>query len=782
MRELRRVLSQARLLGLVALLLVLSAWFYLQSQSPDGRLDSAWTEARAYRGLLAEARTQDDASARAWLEAQQANARTLLSLHILSGDEIGDQNYREMRLAELRRTVPELVAEAERGQFALSPAECEVLLRQTEQLLAQYEHLEGWPARLEMIRQNARRLTGVSLFAVEGFAKRNIERTVADFARLDDVVLRIGPDRALTSLVASPFTELAILAALLAVVLSFVAERRRGLWLLVYASPYGRLRLGLQRVAILAGSAFAIVGAVYGLLLLLARILYGPLELTRALQSHPAYAGVTHPLTAGQALAIYLVLRALSALALALLAWFILAAIERLQLALVALTFVLSSQWLIHTLTRDAEKLVLLRYLNVFALVDLHGTLTHYLNLNLFGAPLAAWKLSLGLRAATVVLAGTACVAIQARRHPLTRQNALLRVADRAQRRLSAALAGSRLAWIEARKVLWSQRGLLLLAVLVVLQLRAMAPPPRPIASYDAPLDAARTRFAGLVDEAKRAEIADERAALEASIAARPAGYEAGPMGDFEAQQLAVWQQLEHEIARIDALAAELGREPRLVAEAPYQALFAENEMNYGYATALRLLIFAVLILARVISYERESGVERLNRASPGGRGRLWSVKLGLTLLLLTVLWLLVYGSELWRASAHYGPLQTLDAPLGYLSLHPLRYAHWPIGAYLALLYDIRLLLLYAVGGGILLLSSVARRAETAIAGNVALWLLPATLAFAGIAQLRPLALVEPLAATAMLAQRPWLYLPLLLLGALGYVFSWRRLTRGSGI
>ncbi len=115
-------------------------------------------------------------------------------------------------------------------------------------LLAQTDYLTGYGGWLENIQKNKDNLLTFSIFNnPDSFSGRNIIKTADEFEKLQGVELTLGTDGAVDSFMSFRLTDYLLLLALLLIGLSFLDERKAGLWSVVHAAPNGRLKLAIRR-------------------------------------------------------------------------------------------------------------------------------------------------------------------------------------------------------------------------------------------------------------------------------------------------------------------------------------------------------------------------------------------------------------------------------------------------------------------------------------------------------------------------------------------------------
>lgn len=735
MREAKRVLLAPKVWGLLALLLAIELVLLVgQDVHTDGFYD-------AYREALPEFAAMPLAEAEAAAERELTELRSVGRLRLWQSelDEFTRESLREECAEAFGENFEERLAA---GEFDLSEAALEENYLRREvlnALLTQLAHLREYPEYLAQVQKNVTQMKALSIFNRENsFTLRNIEKTGRDFPR--EVELRLDNDFALTTLVTDRLGGYCLLVFTLIFPLLLTEERKRGLWSLIHGAPQGRGRLALRRAGLL------LLGAVLGTAVLLGGELifcaqrFGGLgSLTRNVQSVEAFSDFPWVMPVWKALLAYFVLKIVGMWLVGLAVWAILQAVNHLPLAIAAAGVALAAEYSLYCFLPDSFAIVFLRYVNLFALVDVPTVALHYLNLNLFGMPVQGFLLSVGL---TLPVAGALLalnILLAQRKKPVTRQNALLSLFDRIRVPCSRAVGRLHLFGLELYKVLWQQRGLAVLLGVALFAFAVLEEPYPDSQLYDTELAALSASMQG--------EITTETLAQIDELTEK---YSAWTPSEEVLKQLDILARLRETV--VESLEAEDGR--WLIDPRPFAALMGCNINRYQRQNATVLLLALVLLLSGVFAHEPQNRMTQLLRGSPDGRAALWRKKTAVTVILTFITWVIFEAGELcllaqsYDAVAYAAPLQSFDA---FADL-PYRVS---LGVGVAGYLVLRLVAMLAAAGVISLISCLSRQTNTAILLGCAVLVLPACLSYMGITALEPLSFVvlfSPMEAESYLA------------------------------
>ena len=446
-------------------------------------------------------------------------------------------------------------------------------------------------------------------------------------------------------------------------------------------------------------------------------------------------------MTVGQFWLLYLGVKAMGAFWLGLGLWAVLSAISNLSLALCVLGLLAGAEYAC-TAIASSSAFAFLRYCNLFSYIDYIDVFTRYLNLEVLGGLISGSRLVLVLLPPLCVIFLALNVAVACRKRPVGKEGRMLRFADGLRRKTDGWTSRHRLFGFEGKKLLIRRKGIVLLAVLVLVLLQAQAPP-RQYDPLDMYIQYYEEKYEGPITEEQIQAIQTEAEAAQ------------------EPDRVAALQQ-------IAGKAQEAAPGTWIVPSGPYDAIWSYNLDNYHRSTALKALLFLVLLLAPLFSQERQADMKPQLFAAPAGRGKLWRRKWTLALLLSTLVWAMVYGTELYLTTRSYSDFRCLAAPLQSLEAFAGWSAPLTIGQAMVLYYGLKLMTLYAAAAVCMLLSGWCRKNQSALLACTGVLVVPAALSAIGsnaaafVSLLLPLACVEvfsnpvPFVLTAAVGAAAW--------------------------
>lgn len=575
------------------------------------------------------------------------------------------------------------------------------------QLQSQYEYLLSYEGYLNKIEQDAIKLQQVSLFSnPTSFAYKNTIKTAGDFAKMRDVSLWAGHDLAVTEVFADSWVDYSVIIIIFLVCGIFNAERKEGLWSMICATPGGRQKLAVKRIGILFVSSWLAVLLLVGSRIVLCNwVFHGFGEWNRPIQSISVFQYVPTPMTQGQFWILYLAVKAFGAFWIGLVLWAVMSAISNLGLALGTMGLVVGAEYACTAIPLHSL-FAAFRYVNIFSYVDYHTVFTKYYNIRFFGTLISGGYLVIIILVPLCLVFCLLSIWLAEIKRPITPTNRLLRWGARFVKDIDPWRGRGSLLLHELKKLFISRRGILLVAIMAVTLSRA-APPDREYDPLDGYKDYYQEKYAGVITQGTVDRLYAE---LQNATDSK----------QFSALSALI----------IDAENAPTGS--WLLPTAPYDAIWSENYANYHRTTALTALLFLVLLLAPIASQERQAGMTVLLRTTSGGRKRLPLCKQVVLVITATLVWGMVYGTELKNAVQWHGAFHCLEAPAYSLSQFRELGVELSILWVMVIYYIAKLVVLIAVAECCFFLSSRCEKNRDAIILCCGMLLIPAGLAAIG--------------------------------------------------
>lgn len=524
--------------------------------------------------------------------------------------------------------------------LVINLAFCTMQCNDTQQITKTGEELQAYldyyPEYLINTLQNAEDLQLLNFFGDKNtFSARNLEKTVSDFASMQEVTLDAGENRGVVLLTNFELTDLLLVGYGIYLILLFTGEYRKGLNFLTFSTRNGRHGLGLQRMGILFGSLAFVAALLYGTNLVVVNAHYPGMASSRALQSVPEFMKCTLHLTIGQYLAILYVMRYL---AVCLIALFLFAcmSVTKSTVGGIAAGTVMAVEVLLYRLMLSTSVMNGFKFLNIYALLKNADAFYYYCNLNLFGHPVQMLTAQLATWGIASVLCIAAITFAQGMK-PLEGGAWIRQLADRIVKWIQQRkVCLPPILW-EGRKILVGQYGLLIMIVFFYLAISSAVS-----TQYRDFRDKAQALFyeqyGGEITEEKMAQIKKAEAKMikyynnaginiERYQEAQRQGYQ----GDEKAYAESLRVQAEYDL-KIPAIQAVRGNMEScyeymqehkatltLMEPFAYNMLF-KNDAKTTNRNRLYILLCLVVLFSGIMNYEKQSNMNMLLHTLPNGR------------------------------------------------------------------------------------------------------------------------------------------------------------------
>lgn len=674
------------------------------------------------------------------LEAEKERLTTILQINeLLKSDS---DMFLSDSLKQYREEYPDLVQQLENGELDLGEVHLDYVA--VNHLLKQAEYLDNYDDYLATIQANKDKMLSFSIFNdPDSFSGRNIIKTANEFEALEGVSLTLGADGAISAFMDFSITDYLLLAVLVLICISFLDERKKGLWGVVHSAPNGRLRLAFQRAGILLGVSVIGVVLLYGSNLLMGFSVYrGMDELGRAAQSVELLGKMPLCCTVGEFLFLYLLFKIGATFLVALLLWLIFTAINNVKYTMIAAAGVLAAEYSLYTFLPVQSGLNVFKYFNIFTYISASDLYTNYLNIDLFGYPIGIRAVSQYACLPLILILAAVCITIHCHKRPTAGKDLLGQFVYSVNRVTDWFLRRFHLFGMELHKILSIQKGVLILVLFLYLVTGLTFTVNIPISSAtDAAARQYTAQLAGEITEDTLQQIENIQAELDATLSAHEEARVRYESGEMEYPQYDVFARaaeaaktkndglaiVRTRIEDLQALGMKKGITPWLIEESPYKGTYGTDAKPNQDRTAMVAMLTITLLLAGSMSYETQSGMNFLLASTLRGRKKLLQRKIGVAAALTTVVWVVAFGLE-FHAFFGVCNTETLAAPVHNLSMLENFPVRCSIGMFLVGMYLFRWLALFACAMLTMLVSSCTKRLETAYIATCGVIVLPSVL------------------------------------------------------
>jgi hypothetical protein len=482
-----------------------------------------------------------------------------------------------------------------------------------------------------------------------------MEKTLNDFKAVSGVMITIGDDRAVTSLIDSPFTDILLFAFLIFICLSFISERSTGLWEIVYATQRGRMHLSAQRVVCILMFTFLSTTLLFLPKILFSFLMYnGYGQLSRSVQSIPAFSKFLVPINVKDFLILYFSLKLVSSFFVTLLIWMAFSFHTNANMAIFFTSIFLALEYSLYILP-ESNFLVAVKYINVFFYIQPVFLLEVYRNISFFGSLQNISYVSIGLILPMIALVVGIQVFWMSQKRPGNKSVLGEKFFNRITLFASRITPCIPSVFREFHKKLILEKWLFPFCVLIFLTYSYQAPQ-SVINDEDVYKQFYYQQFHNVDGVELTNALNAEKHMINENIdeLLRTFSSESGDrqfgslvlLEQFTNRQSAI-ESIEQEVLEINA--ANQRYEIKAVLSDPYlvEAILGTAGNNYRKIRALLIMLFLVLLSSTLIPFERQENVLPIIKATRGGALLLWKKKGFVHFVFFIIIYICIYGPEL---------------------------------------------------------------------------------------------------------------------------------------
>lgn len=474
------------------------------------------------------------------------------------------------------------------------------------------QYFKTYPARTEMIRENAQKLINSSTFAdPSSFAFRNIEKTVHDYERCGKISVSLHSDLFYRYLSDYRLSEVFVFLSILAAVCIISESDDHNISLLTASCSKGRRFFrSVQLVSLFAVSVISVL-LIRVLLLFFSSYIFGePADLNIYVQNYACFEHFTLPLKTGQYLLLSSVYEILSFFFVGCLFLVLLSLFQKQLSGASAITVLIFIEYLLSGKYGVNDKFYGLTSINIFSLVSFWSYIRQYHNFNVLSVPVSALKLT----ASFIIICTLFLMMIRVMKRPsMEGKRREIKIVHRIRQYREISRRTVPLSVSEFRKAMIYEKGVFvpLLLILLFSQIHPGA------AIRDLYLAELTEKFYGRVSESTINEIRKEKTELEEKIMSSMAP-------ELQDQyRLNAYVKLE---SRYSELLADDAKDPVFLVDETYmEYLFGERGRQYRLlGLYLSMISLALLLPCFTVS---ESGLYALTASSVSGRKKLFRSK-----------------------------------------------------------------------------------------------------------------------------------------------------------
>ena len=525
-------------------------------------------------------------------------------------------------------------------------------------VLKEVQACAEYDSYLDGIDEQARRMTGISLFAEpDSFSYKNIVKTPNDFAHLKGSTLTPAPSKGIDMATGFLPTDIAAFLMILTVVVTIVTREKELDQITLSRTTYnGRMTLGIAKLMTCFTASFAALILLYSVNLAAGYFTYGYGDLSRQIQSVYSFNGSDLKISLIQYFVLFFISKFCVYCLFAALIYLITAVSNSSVKVYALLAVILAAEAVMYYTIPSASYLCPLKYINLIAFANTQDIFAKYLNLNIMGLPVG-YKLVFVVSLVILLLTFSILSIVFYSRQKVTRNRS---------NRLSFTIFKGRntsLFLQECYKVFICGRVLFILLAFGAFVWFSYTPINEKFASSDEIYyKQYMLKLEGELTPEKEQFLADEQAKFDKAQEDMQRELASGSVFAAMKYQNILAPQTAFE--RVKAHAEYLKNSGgEFVYDTGYKLLTGDKSVgNKDTTLALTALAMLICTLTYVYCVEHQTGAAVLLYSTPRGRKAVFLRKLVIGMLVLTAVYALTYVPYFYNVLNAYGTRQ-LSAP-----------------------------------------------------------------------------------------------------------------------
>ncbi len=551
------------------------------------------------------------------------------------------------------------------------------------------QYAQDYNNKIAEIINKAQENLGISIFAKKGsFSYNNQMRVQEDFARIESLEVVPVNDCAIETFISYNYAVFFMLAAMYLVIEAMNFNEKKSLGMLIYAAPYGRIRLGMARAAVIICSALLISVVFIVCNLVVAFGMYGGTEvLTTPIQSMMRFEKYTSCITVVQGIMVYGIYTACGLAVLGLLLWLLLGVFKDVVLAVAGIVFFVAIEGILFYIPSQSI-LAIFKYANIFSLIMSRGWMSSYINVKVFDNAIPIHIVVISYIVIVLILCLILGIYVSGKRLIGT-NNVFSIFADKTKQLWQSFLANIPTGLIDVYSIMTKHKGLWLLAIAVVICVSNSRIGAAQYTTVSVIKCGMYDELEGKTNEEIRLYIEQIREGLDELKSCQSEAvesYKAGTgsienvmyynacVADFYNKVSAV-NDIEKQLDRLEALYNEKAIEGELVNEEAFSYLLGEAAWDTESFNLICMFLVVVLLGTAFFAYEDEKNVRPIIITTQNGRAGYYYRKiiiLGGICLCMCLVEIIIFGNNVIDKYGFNNGNAGIQS-LGWLTDYPLK-------------------------------------------------------------------------------------------------------------
>ncbi|MBQ4283311.1 MAG: hypothetical protein IJB96_05215 [Lachnospira sp.] len=566
-----------------------------------------------------------------------------------------------------------------------------------KQLEKRIDYVDRYGADITGKIDYANTMLTLNLFSdLSVYEKRNLNKNISDLNQLKSVEVKVDNSMAFDSLFQYDLAQYMLILMVLVTVYRFVKERKNSVTELIYATPYGRLRLNVQRTLILFVSSVVYAVVLYGTVLCVGALMFGGFgSLNNPLQCSSDFSVLNFIGSRLDFLVYYVIMSGIMAYVVGLIFWAVTNLFVSYQIGITTFFIGMAAQAVVYYAVPINSIVRFLHYINIFQLVNSCDVLCNYENWG-YSWFILSVRDTVYMIAIVLLLMAVSIIAVYCTKvRPVRSVSKVEMLIEKLAVLKRKAIEKMPHFMKELYKSLILEKGLVFLAVVVLLVFNNRLGRYVPESEFDT-----LGQFYDLAEDITLGEELDEL------IEDYEVMYDKALQSEYGESYAKMYEGLINEADLQKEYLIKLkerGIEGRIIKQEPYEAMFGYQIQSNQQLYALLAMLAVVMMCFGIESYEKYCGMKDLITASPGRGGNAWR-KISMVAIYAVIIGVIIYGLNWYDILHKYEP-GSLDAPIQSVHMMENCVLNVSIAQYCALIGIFRIVVLILLSLGVYYIS-----------------------------------------------------------------------------
>ncbi len=512
---------------------------------------------------------------------------------------------------------------------------------------------------------NAKYISSISLFNDENsYSSLNIQKTSRDAVKLADAPVAVCNTSAIEEFVNYSWLPIMFVLIIVTIMSSFKEEEYNGINILVRTAKCGRMPLAVKRLGIsfvlITILSYVINGLIFGIYL---KFYGGAEDLGQCIQSSMMFSNFPLILSIKEFFIIYCALFAIGMYGIGMLVYALIKCTYSNKLAYVWIIVIGMAEYLLYSKIDAKSALNFLKYINVFSILRLKGTLLN-VNWGRDGFITDTISSTLWTIAVVTVLAGMLNVYLHSSKFPYRQKGKLEKLLLEFDAKIQEIISRFNAFMYEIYKMLFAGNGLIILFVFIIICSSLKVHKGLNYRS-NIYINEFYNEYQGLSvneDVYKYLEKLDSDIE-EINNKENITGMDKLTISDIKAAK----NSLTGQVSYLENIKSETGIDVRIIDESTYTDIFGQR-MNSIWESINSVCILAVILMfSNLYNYEKKTGMVKILKCS-NKRIKIWLHKLYMVIIGSCFISVISYILHLINISDYYD-LEYLHIPIQSISI-----------------------------------------------------------------------------------------------------------------